>query len=50
MIATDDLDGITGRGARVAPHWVARLQGYGALLILDDERVLSTPSFGCARR
>jgi hypothetical protein len=37
-------------GARVAPHWLARLRGYGALLILDDERVLSTPSFGCARR
>jgi thiamine biosynthesis lipoprotein len=37
-------------GARVAPHWVARLRDYGALLILDDERVLSTPSFGCAPR
>ena len=37
-------------GARVAPHWVARLQGYGAMLILSDERVLSTPSFGCAAR
>ena len=37
-------------GARVAPHWVARLRGYGALLILDDERVLTTPSFGCAPR
>jgi FAD:protein FMN transferase len=28
----------------------ARLRGYGALLILDDERVLTTPSFGCAPR
>jgi thiamine biosynthesis lipoprotein len=37
-------------GSSIAPHWVARLRGYGALLILDDERVLSTPSFGCARR
>jgi thiamine biosynthesis lipoprotein len=37
-------------GARVAPHWVARLRGYGGLLILDDERVLTTPSFGCAPR
>jgi thiamine biosynthesis lipoprotein len=37
-------------GAAIAPHWVARLRGYGALLILDDERMLSTPSFGCAPR
>lgn len=37
-------------GARVAPHWVARLRGYGAMVILSDERVLSTPSFGCAAR
>jgi FAD:protein FMN transferase len=37
-------------GAAVAPHWVARLRGYGALLILADERVLTTPSFGCAAR
>jgi FAD:protein FMN transferase len=37
-------------GAGVAPHWVARLQGYGAMLILSDERVLSTRSFGCAAR
>jgi thiamine biosynthesis lipoprotein len=37
-------------GAGVAPHWVARLQGYGAMLILSDERVLSTPLFGCAAR
>lgn len=37
-------------GSRVAPHWVARLQGYGAMVILSDERVLSTPSFGCAAR
>jgi FAD:protein FMN transferase len=37
-------------GARVAPHWVARLRGYGAMVILSDERVLATPSFGCAPR
>jgi thiamine biosynthesis lipoprotein len=37
-------------GAQLAPHWVARLRDYGALLILDDERLLSTPSFGCAPR
>jgi thiamine biosynthesis lipoprotein len=37
-------------GAQIAPHWVARLRDYGALLILDDERMLSTPSFGCAPR
>jgi FAD:protein FMN transferase len=37
-------------GASIAPHWVARLRGYGALLILEDERMLSTPSFGCAPR
>lgn len=37
-------------GARLAPHWVARLRGYGAMVILSDERVLSTPSFGCAAR
>jgi thiamine biosynthesis lipoprotein len=37
-------------GAKIAPHWVARLRGYGALLILSDERVLTTPSFGCAPR
>ena len=37
-------------GASVAPHWVARLRGYGALVILSDGRVLSTPSFGCAAR
>jgi thiamine biosynthesis lipoprotein len=37
-------------GARVAPHWVARLRGYGAMVILSDERVLTTPSFGCAPR
>jgi thiamine biosynthesis lipoprotein len=35
--------------ARRTP-WVARLRDYGALLILDDERVLSRPSFGCAPR
>lgn len=37
-------------GARVAPHWVARLRDYGAMVILSDERVLTTPSFGCAPR
>jgi FAD:protein FMN transferase len=37
-------------GGSIAPHWVARLRGYGALLILEDERMLSTPSFGCALR
>ena len=37
-------------GASIAPHWVARLRGYGALLILEDERMVSTPSFGCAPR
>jgi thiamine biosynthesis lipoprotein len=37
-------------GAKVAPHWVARLRGYGAMLILSDGRVLTTPSFGCAPR
>jgi thiamine biosynthesis lipoprotein len=37
-------------GASIAPHWLARLRGYGALLILGDERLLSTPSFGCAPR
>lgn len=35
-------------GARIAPHWVARLRGYGAMVVLSDERVLTTPSFGCA--
>lgn len=35
-------------GARVAPHWLARLRGYESLLILSDERVLSTPSLRCA--
>jgi thiamine biosynthesis lipoprotein len=33
-------------GAKVAPHWAARLQGYGALTILSDGRMLSTPRFG----
>jgi thiamine biosynthesis lipoprotein len=35
-------------GARVAPHWLARLRGYESLIILNDERVLSTPSLRCA--
>ena len=32
-------------GATRATHWVARLRGYKAMLILDDDRVLSTPGF-----
>jgi thiamine biosynthesis lipoprotein len=35
-------------GARVVPHWVARLRGYAGLVILGDGRVLSTPSLRCA--
>lgn len=35
-------------GAELAPHWTARLRGYGALTILSDGRVLSTPSLRCA--
>lgn len=35
-------------GARVAPHWVARLRVYAGLVILADGRVLSTPSLRCA--
>jgi thiamine biosynthesis lipoprotein len=35
-------------GAKVAPHWVARLRGYAGLVILSDGRVLSTPSLRCA--
>jgi thiamine biosynthesis lipoprotein len=35
-------------GARVAPHWLARLRGYESMIILSDERVLSTPSLRCA--
>jgi Membrane-associated lipoprotein involved in thiamine biosynthesis len=30
------------------PHWTARLQGYEAMTILTDERVLSTPGFPIA--
>jgi thiamine biosynthesis lipoprotein len=30
-------------------HWTARLQGYEAMTILADERVLSTPGFPSAR-
>jgi thiamine biosynthesis lipoprotein len=33
-------------GADRATHWTARLQGYGAMTILADGRVLSTPGFG----
>ncbi len=32
-------------GATRAIRWAARLRGYEAMLILDDERVLSTPGF-----
>jgi thiamine biosynthesis lipoprotein len=32
-------------GAERGPAWTARLQGYAALSILDDHRVLSTPGF-----
>jgi FAD:protein FMN transferase len=32
-------------GADRAPHWTARLRGYEAMTILEDERVLSTPGF-----
>ena len=35
-------------GARLAPHWLARLRGYESMIILSDERVLSTPSLRCA--
>lgn len=31
-------------GSRLAPHWTARLRGYGALTILSDGRMLSTPA------
>lgn len=34
-------------GAR-GPHWTARLDGYEAMTILTDERVLSTPGFPAA--
>lgn len=30
------------------PHWTARLQGYEAMTMLTDERVLSTPGFPAA--
>ena len=33
-------------GADRATHWTARLQGYDAMIILADGRVLSTPAFG----
>jgi thiamine biosynthesis lipoprotein len=36
-------------GASVAPHWTARLRGYGALTILSDGRVLATPRFASRR-
>jgi thiamine biosynthesis lipoprotein len=32
-------------GATRAIHWTARLRGYEAMLILEDDRVLSTPGF-----
>jgi FAD:protein FMN transferase len=35
-------------GGHRAPNWIARLQGYEAMAILDDGRVLSTPGFPSA--
>jgi thiamine biosynthesis lipoprotein len=35
-------------GSKLAPHWLARLRGYESMIILSDERVLSTPSLRCA--
>ncbi|MDE3026360.1 MAG: FAD:protein FMN transferase [Acidobacteriota bacterium] len=32
-------------GGRRAPNWIARLEGYEAMTILSDGRVLSTPGF-----
>jgi FAD:protein FMN transferase len=32
-------------GATRATHWAARLRGYEAMLVLEDDRVLSTPGF-----
>jgi thiamine biosynthesis lipoprotein len=32
-------------GGEAAPHWVARLREYEAMIILDDDVVLSTPEF-----
>jgi hypothetical protein len=32
-------------GADAAPEWVARLRGYEAMIILDDDVVLSTTGF-----
>jgi thiamine biosynthesis lipoprotein len=36
-------------GASIAPHWTARLEGYGALTVLSDGRVLATPRFASRR-
>jgi FAD:protein FMN transferase len=36
-------------GGHRAPNWTARLQGYEAMTILTDGRVLSTPGFPTAR-
>jgi thiamine biosynthesis lipoprotein len=36
-------------GSRVAHHWVARLRGgYAGMVVLSDGRMLSTPSLRCA--
>jgi hypothetical protein len=32
-------------GAGAAPHWVARLKGYEAMVVIDDDVVLSTGGF-----
>ncbi|HEY2541657.1 MAG TPA: FAD:protein FMN transferase [Gaiellaceae bacterium] len=37
-------------GGHRAPNWTARLDGYEAMTILDDGRVLSTPGFPSASR
>jgi FAD:protein FMN transferase len=31
------------------PRWTARLAGYGALTITDDDRTLATPGFSALR-
>jgi hypothetical protein len=35
-------------GAERAPGWIARLDGFDALAILDDERVFASPHFPAA--
>jgi electron transfer flavoprotein beta subunit len=44
--ALDALRKALAMGADRATHWTARLQGYDAMIILADGRVLSTPGFG----